>query len=195
MHGIRGSLAIAITISLALGQGLPVVAAERADRVREKVERLGAGADVRVYDSNGNPLRGIIESFDESGFHLRLKETDKTFRYHEVNVLELAQSTYSAKGEPNPAAARRLALEMGPGTKVAVRTTTGASITGKIVRVDGEELAIGTKTAGSIAVRYSDMRELKRSSIMPVMAKVGIGAVVGIGFVGAIFLAIVAPRW
>ncbi len=189
MHLLRGPLAISIVASLALGQGYPLRAAERGEKIREKVERLGPGADVRVYDRQGNPLRGIIDRFDDSAIHLKTGEMDTVFRYNEINSLELAKKTYSAEGEVDPAAARRVAPEIGLGRKVVVKTTAGETFTGNLIRVDAEELAIGTRDTASMAVPYSEMRELKRWRV-PLPARIAIGAGVGFAVFACVMLAI-----
>jgi ribosome maturation factor RimP len=193
MHIFRGFLAITIAASLAFGQSLSPRAAERGEKIREKVERLGPGADVRVQDRQGNTLRGTVESFDDSGFHLKTKDEDKVFRYYDVNLLELAKRNYSAQESPDPAAARRVALEMGLGRKVDVKTTAGEKYTGKILRVDAEELAIELTHVGSvsIAIPYSRMQGLKVSHL-PLAAKIGIGVGVGFGVFACAVLAVIA---
>jgi hypothetical protein len=108
MHLIRGSLAISIAVSLVFGQAAQLRAAEPGQKIREKVESLGPGADVRVYGGQETPLRGTIESFDDSTFRLMRGETSKLFRYDEVNVLELSQKSYLAERGPDPEAAPRV---------------------------------------------------------------------------------------
>ena len=76
MTGFRELVAI-VLVGCLMPVGFPrqaqaTAAAERGEAVRQKVEQLGAGAEVRVMlKDQQQALRGTVESIDDSAFRLR----------------------------------------------------------------------------------------------------------------------------
>ena len=128
---------------------------ERGGEVWHKVEQLGAGAEVRVMLKNqGNELRGTVEPFDDSAFRLSPGGTgeQKTVRYADVARLEFAQRKDGAKGSStsDSTTVRRVAVELGIGRKVQVRTRDSNTLVGRIVKSDADQLYLKIGEGGPV---------------------------------------------
>jgi small nuclear ribonucleoprotein (snRNP)-like protein len=132
------------------------------------VEQLGVGAEARAtLKDQQKELRGTVESFDDSVFHIRPGRTGepKTIRYADVALLEFTQNEYRAEGSPDPATVRRVAVELGIGRKVRVRTQDGNTLVGRIGKLDAEQLNLNVDKSGPMNVSYARVSELRRGGM------------------------------
>jgi len=195
MTGYRQLVSIVVLACL-IHVGFPqqaqaMAAAEGSEKSRQKVEQLGAGAEVLVtLRDQQKELRGTVESFDDSAFRLRSGRNgeQRTVRYVDVTLLRFTKRKYRAEGSSasDPVTVRRVAVELGAGLKVRVQTQDGKTVVGKIVKVDQEQLNLDLGTNGPISVSYTQIRELKPKG-MSLAAKIGIpAAVFGVVLVASI---------
>jgi small nuclear ribonucleoprotein (snRNP)-like protein len=159
-----------------------MAAAKRAEGFRQKVEKLGVGAEVRVtLNDQQQTLRGTIESFDDSSFGLRARGAGKeqTVRYVNLTLLEFTKTAYRAKGSDSsgPVTARRVAVELGIGRRVQVQTQDGKTSVGTIAKLEEEQLYLNLSASGPMNVSYATIRELKPKGLS-VAKKLGIAAIV-----------------
>jgi len=166
-------------------QAQAMAAAESSEGFRQKVEQLGVGAEVLVkLRDQQQALRGTVESFDDSAFRLRSGGTvdQGTVRYADVSFLAFASRTYRAKGSPDPVAVRRVAVELGVGRRVRLKTLDGKKVVGRIITLDKEQLKLTAEwswlTNGPYA--YVQIRELKPDG-MSVAGKVATYTAIGCG--------------
>jgi hypothetical protein len=86
-------------------------ASERGERLHQKVEHLGAGAEVRAMlrDQRIEP-RGTIESVDDSAFRLQPGGNGerRAVGCTDVTLLEFTQGKYRAEGSADPVTARHV---------------------------------------------------------------------------------------
>ncbi len=162
-------------------------AVDRSEEFRRKVQQLGSGAELRIGLKNGREFRGIVESFDDSGFRVQPRG-DKVWErvpYADLTSLALTMSGYSAKGFPDPVVVRRVAVELGVGRKVRLQTQGGEKLNGRIARLDREQLFISVNVQGEepMSVPYAQIREL-RAGMSGARKALVIGAVV----CGVVFL-------
>ncbi len=180
MTEFRGLVAI-VLVGCIIPVGFPqqaqaMAAAERGEGFRQKVEQLGAGAEVRIMlRGQQQALRGTVESFDVSSFLLRSSGTadQRTVRYADVSFLAFTRSTYRAEGSPDPVTARRVAVELGVSRKVQLQTQDGKKVVGRIATLDKEQLNLDSGKGGPVNVPYAQIRELKPKG-MSLAAKIGI---------------------
>ena len=177
-------------------QAMP--AAERAEGLRQKVEQLGVGAEVRVIlNDRQQTLRGTIESFDDSSFGLRARgaREQQTVRYVNVTLLEFTKTAYLAEGSNSsePVTARRVAVEIGIGRRVQVQTQDGKTFVGTIAKLDEEQLYLNLSPSGPMNVSYATIRELKPKGFSAAK-KVGIAAIAaGVGIILTVVSLTVKP--
>jgi small nuclear ribonucleoprotein (snRNP)-like protein len=189
MTGFREFVAIALVECL-FPVGFPqpaqaMAATARSEGFRQKVEQMGAGAEVRVtLKGQQATLRGTVESFDDSVVRLRPGGTGepKTVRYGDVAQLEFTKTKYRAQGPPDPVTVRRVAVELGIGDKVQVQTQDRTTLVGRIASLDAEQLYLKIGEGGPVSVSYAQISELKPKR-MRTLAKVGIGIGVFMGIV------------
>jgi small nuclear ribonucleoprotein (snRNP)-like protein len=168
MKGFREFVAIVLAECL-LPVGFPqqaqaMAATERGERFRQKVEQLGAGAEVLVQLKDQRiELRGTIESFDDSAFRLRPGRAgdQKVVRYADVTRIEFSQRKYRAEGSPDPVTVRRVAVELGVGRNVHVRTQDRNTLVGRIAKLDAEQLYLKIGDGGPVSVSYAQIREVR----------------------------------
>jgi len=165
-------------------------AAERSEAYRQKVEQLGAGAEVRAtLKGQQVTLRGTVESFDDSVVRLRRGGTggQKIVPYADVTLLEITKRRYRAEGSPDPVTVRRVAVELGVGSKVRVQTQDRNKFVGRIAKLDTEQLYLNLGDRGPVGVSYAQISELK-SKGMSLAAKIAIGGGLAGGAVIAAFV-------
>jgi small nuclear ribonucleoprotein (snRNP)-like protein len=184
---LRGELVAIVAVACLINVGFPrqaqaMAAAKRAEGFRQKVEQLGVGAEVRVtLNDKQQTLRGTIESFDDSSFGLRARGAGEkqTVRYVNVTLLEFTKTAYRAKGSNSsePVTARRVAVELGIGSRVQVQTQDGKTFVGMVAKLDEEQLYLNLSASGPMNVSYATIRELKPKGLSAAK-KVGIAAIV-----------------
>ena len=178
-------------------QAQAMAAAQRGGEFRQKLEQLGIGAEVRVtLRDQHQALRGTVESFDDSAVRLRPRGNgeQQTVRYADALLLEFPQTKYRAEGSSDPVMVRRVAVELGIGRKVQVRTRDSNTLVGRIAKLDAEQLNLDLGGAGPMNVSYAQISELKPKG-MSTKAKVGYVALACGVFVliGIISLAVNPP--
>jgi hypothetical protein len=196
MTGFREFVAI-VLVECLLTVGFPqqsqaTAATERSERIRQKVEQLGAGAEVRLMlRDQPQALRGTVESFDDSAFRLRQggNEEQRAIRFADVTLLEFPQRKYHAGGSPDPVTVRRVAVELGVGFKVHMQTVDRNTFVGRIAKLDAQQLFLKIGEGGPVSVSYAQISELKPKR-MSTLAKVGIGVGVTFGILFGVAAAV-----
>jgi ribosome maturation factor RimP len=92
--------------------------------------------------AGGEKLRGSISAIDEQG--LVLSERNRPVRhiaYDEVAQLRLAERAYRATGESDPAAARRIVVNLGVGRHAAVKFA-GKELHGHIQAIEADHFTL-----------------------------------------------------
>jgi len=172
-------------------QAQAMAAAERGEGFRQKVEQLGAGAEVRVMlRGQEQALHGTVESFNEATFILRSGKTvdQRLVRYDDVSSLAFTQRTYRAEGSPDLVTVRRVAVELGVGRNIQLQTQDGKKVVGRIAKLEQEQLNLDVGGSGPMNVPYAQIHELKPGE-KSTLAKVGI--IVGVSAASFLVLAIV----
>ncbi len=105
----------------------------------------------------------------------------RAIRYEDVTRFEFATREFRADKRPDGAGARRLAVELGEGATITLKTKDGRTLKGRLDKVDAEQLMMSTGDRGSANVAYSEVQLLKGR--MSGRAKaITIGAAGGGGF-------------
>ena len=148
---------------------------------RQQVEQLGVGAKVKVELASGQKLNGSIQSVEEDGFLLASSPAGPPTRvaFDQVSELKLAKITYNAKGNPDPAEARRVAAGLGVGHHVVVKTMEGREYHGNIVSLGAESFTmLPDHQAAPVQIAYCQTQQLGPN--MSTGTKIAIIVLVGV---------------
>ena len=145
------------------GQAATAPLTGKAVKIRQKAEQLGIGADVRVRLRTDERLQGRIDSAGEASFVIEQRQArgKRPIRYEDVTLLEFATKEFRADKRPDAADARRVAVELGEGATVTLKTKDGRTLKGRLDKVDPEQLMITMGDRGSANVAYSEVQLLK----------------------------------
>ena len=131
MNNWRGIVAVGLVFCLyhaSLIQSLGAASVD-AESIRQQVAELGVGAKVGLKLAGGKKLRGSIEAIDDQGFLLSERSQPGVHvSYSDVGQVKLAQRAYRAKGETDPAEARRVVLSLGVGRHADNNLTVSRSL-------------------------------------------------------------------
>ena len=146
----RSSLIWALLVSTSL---LPIsdcalwakaAAAAPLAKTHESVALLGEGAEVKVKLTDGNKLKGDIQSFGEEGFVLDVKgdEGAKTVNYSEISELKPAKRSYKTSGVTDPVKARGAVVGLGVGQHIKVKFEGDRVLHGHITAIGQDRFTI-----------------------------------------------------
>jgi hypothetical protein len=92
--------------------------------VKQQVEQIGVGAEVKLKLAGGEKLRGDIQAIDDQGFVLDSGQqaSHRRLTYDQVARVMLASLVYRATGVPDPIAAGRVVAGLGVGHHIVVKT-------------------------------------------------------------------------
>ncbi len=163
---------------------------KRQTEFREKVERMGLGAEIRVEMRGGsNPViyEGTIDEIAAENFSLNMKGQMQPIQYHQVQTVTLKAREYKTLGQPDPVRARRIAVDMGIGQKVKVKLVSNELLTGTIQFIEKENFVVSSN-GKPVTVAYGDVREIKKKKF-PAWAKGAIAAGIAAGALGGLMYA------
>src|ERR1700676_4302686 len=102
--------------------------------VKQQVEQIGVGAEVKLKLAGGEKLRGNLQAIDDQGFVLDSgqRASHRRITYDQVARVTLASLVYRASGAPDPIAASRVVAGLGVGHHILVKATEGKGYDGNI---------------------------------------------------------------
>jgi ribosome maturation factor RimP len=154
--------------------------------VKQQVEQIGVGAEVKLKLAGGEKVHGKIETIEDQDFVLGTgqQSAHRRIHYNQVARVNLARLVYRATGVPDPIAVSRVVEGLSVGHHIVVRTTEGQEYRGNIQVISREHFVImpdHQTTSVQIAytqVRYVEQNLSKGSKIAVVVAIVVVVAVV-----------------
>jgi hypothetical protein len=93
------------------------------DVLKHRVEQFGVGTELKVKLSNGQAVRGSVESVGDESFVVALKDNggSREVSYDELQKVNYPSRGYKAQGHPDPAAAKRMVVQLGVGEHIMVQ--------------------------------------------------------------------------
>jgi hypothetical protein len=195
------AVSCACLLLLPVGAFVPMLqgAQDSANRMKQLVEALGAGAEVKITLST-EEVRGVISDIAQDRFALDIDrnrpESRFYFTYVQVRKLTLARMNYKASGETDLVAVKRILYVVGTGKHVLVRTRDSRKVRGRIQTIGQDQFILETggstltgSSTGSFQIAYQQVLEVKpkpRSSTAKTL--IITGASVGAGLLGALLI-------
>ena len=134
--------------------------------VKQQVEQIGVGAEVKVKLAGGEKVRGNIQAIDDQGFVLDRgqKASHRRINYDQVARVTLASLVYRATGVPDPIAASRVVEGLGAGHHIVVKTTEGREYHGNI-QVIGEDhfVMVPDHQTASVQIAYAQVHYVEQN--------------------------------
>jgi ribosome maturation factor RimP len=136
------------------------------DSVKQQVEQIGVGAEVKLKLAGGAKLRGNLQAIDDQGFVLDRgqQESHRRITYDQVARVTLASLVYRASGAPDPIAASRVVAGLGVGHHIVVKTTEGREYHGNI-QIIGEDhfVMVTDHPATSVPIAYTRVHYVEQN--------------------------------
>jgi ribosome maturation factor RimP len=171
----------------------PTLEAQDVVDMQRRVAELGQGAEIKLKLGDGSRRRGQVERIETEGFDLRESRESPARRieYGQIASLELARRVYRSDGGPDPVAAHRVAVALGPGHHVLTRVRSGETYRGHIEKIDLQEFTIQLdRTRQLVVIPYAQIDHLEQN--LSRAAKIAIAAAaIGVGVLVVIYLRIV----
>ena len=196
MHKIRKNAVIVLVICLlqlsladaAFSADTPV---PNPSLTRQRVDQFGVGAKVKVELTNGQKVKGPIQSIEEGGFVLAAKgESPTRVPYGDVAKVNLAKNTYKASGQPDSVAVRQVVAELGVGHHIMVKTSEAKEYHGNIVAIAADSFTmLPDHQAAPVQIAYN--QTLQMGPNMSKGTKITIIVLVGV----AVLVTVLAVWW
>jgi len=196
------AVSCACLLLLPVGAFVPVLqgAQDSSNRMKQLIEALGAGAEVKITLSAEEEVRGVISDIAQDRFALDIDPNRPESRFHftyaQVRKLTLARMNYKASGETDLLAVKRILYVVGTGKHVLVRTRDSRKVRGRIQTIGQDQFILETggstltgSSAGSLQIAYQQVLEVKpkpRSSTAKTLIITGVS--VGAGLLGALLI-------
>jgi ribosome maturation factor RimP len=151
--------------------------------VKRTLDQLGAGAKVKITLTSGKKLKGTVQAVDEEAFLLTSGRQGSSQRiaYDQVAELRLAKLTYKAAGQTDPIEVKRLAVGLGVGKHIMVKTAAKQEFHGNIQSLGEDYLTVlPDHEPAPVQIAYADVRQMgpNLSTGEKILIGVGVGAAV-----------------
>jgi hypothetical protein len=176
---------------IGLSTAYPAVGAEGQspegrELLKQKVELLGTGANLRVTLADGQKMKGHVSSLEDTGFTLKPRKggISRQVSYGEITELALLTKSYRASGAPDASEARRVIVALGVGQHVMVRTAE-MKIHGQITAVDRDHFVVlPDDQANPVQIAYQNVEQAGKnlgilSTIGLIVVAIAVIAIVG----------------
>lgn len=155
--------------------------------IKQQVERMGVGAEVKLKLAGGEKLRGYLQAIDDQGFLLEKgqQKSQRRIAYEQVARVTPASLVYRASGSPDPIAASRVVAGLGAGHHIVVKTTDGREYHGNI-QVIGEDhfVMVPDHQTASVQISYTRVhyveQNLSKGAKIAIVVVIVVVVVVGI---------------
>lgn len=152
--------------------------------VKQRVDLFGVGAKVKVRLVGGQKLAGSIRDIENTSFVMASSKASPTpVAYEQVAQLEYARSTYNNKSHSvNAEEVRRVAVGLGMGRHIIVKTMAGKEYHGNIQAIGLESFTIlPDQQTMSLQVGYNETTQIgpnlsKRAKIILIVVGVVLAA-------------------
>ena len=189
MHRIRKNAVIGLVfcllqLSLADAAWSADTTVPNPTLTRQRVDQFGVGAKVKVELTNGQKVKGPIQSIEEGGFVLAAKgESPTRVPYGDVAKVNLAKNTYKASGQPDSVEVRRVVAELGVGHHIMVKTSEAKEYHGNIVAIAADSFTIlPDHTTAPVQIAFNSVQQmgpnLSKESWIAISVLAGVAVVV-----------------
>jgi len=166
---------------------------KRQAALREKLERMGSGAQVRVAMRGSSPpvtMQGTIDEIAPETFALKTKDGITRLQYRQIEKVSLTKGGYYRSSEAtDPVRVRQVLADMGIGENVKIKLNSGDRLTGKIQTIDENSVTLmEAKTGQSRVVAFSEIKELNKKTF-PTWGKAVIIVGVAVGLLAGLMYA------
>jgi ribosome maturation factor RimP len=162
--------------------------------VKQQVDLFGVGAKVKVRLVDGQKLAGTIRGIENTSFLLTSSKASSTpVAYEQVAQMKFARSTYNSKSHSVDAEeVRRVAVGLGLGRHIMVKTAGGKEYHGNIRAIGSESFTVlPDHQTTPLQVAYNETARLGPNLSTTAKVLIGIGIAIGVWL---IIVAAVGPR-
>lgn len=173
---------------LSLISGVDKLQAAPPPDLKQRVEQFGVGTELKLKLQNGEKLRGSVETIAQDSFTVVSKEDGATRQvaFHDLEKVSYPKRGYKTDDTPDPAAAKRMVVQLGVGQHIMVKVSPTQKVRGHIREIHDDHFVI--QPDGQISTM-----QVPYSSIWKVNKNISFGATIAIvvGIAAAVVLILV----
>jgi ribosome maturation factor RimP len=124
--------------------GTRLQAASPPNEVKQRVEQFGVGTELKLKLAGGDSVRGEVQSIGDNSFLFVPKEdnTPREIAYSELQKVSYPKRGYKAEATPDPAAAKRMVVQLGVGEHIMVKVSPTEKVRGHIRAINDDHFLI-----------------------------------------------------
>jgi len=146
------------------------------------------GTELKVKLADGTKLRGLVERIDKESFLLAGKDdgASREISYSDLDKLSYPKRGYKTEGTPDPAAAKRMVVQLGVGEHIMVKVSPTQKVRGHIREINSDYFVVQPDGQTQIV-------QVPYNNILKVNKNLSFGATVAIvvGIAAAVVLILV----
>jgi ribosome maturation factor RimP len=165
--------------------------------VKQQVEQIGVGAQVKLKLAGGAKVRGNIQAMDDQGFVLESGQqaSHRRINYDQVARVTLASLVYRATGVPDPIAASRVVAGLGAGHHIVVKTTEDKEYHGNIQLIGEDHFVIvPDHQTASVQIAYTQVHYVEQNPSKGAKIAIVVAIVVAVAVVVTVIVIKVGLR-
>jgi hypothetical protein len=184
-HAVIGLIVCVLQLTLADVAFSADTTAPNPSLTRQRVDQFGVGAKVKAELTNGQKVKGPIQSIEEGGFVLASAKSGSPTRvaYGDVAKLNLAKNTYKATGQPDSIVVRQVVAELGVGHHIMVKTSEAKEYHGNIMAIAADSFTVlPDHTVAPVQVAYNNVQQMgpnmSKGTTIAIVVLIGVAVVV-----------------
>jgi ribosome maturation factor RimP len=185
---LTANAVVAALVHLALingGMRLQAKELPNPDVLKQRVEQFGVGTELKVKLSNGQDVRGLVQNVGDEAFVVALRDNGglREVSYDDLRKVNYPKRGYKAEGHPDPAAARRMVVQLGIGEHIMVQTGPDTKLRGHIREIHDDHFVIlPDHQNAAVQVPYNSILKVNKNLSLggTIAVLVGIAAVVAV---------------
>lgn len=168
---VQKLIAQALTLSVfhfTLFSAMPrLQAAPRQTDLKQRVEQFGVGTELKLKLKGGENVRGSVASIGDDSFVVTSKDdgASREIAFNDLKKVSYPKRGYkSGGGTPDPAAAKRMVVQLGVGEHIMVKVSPTKKVRGYISEIHDDYFVIQPDgQASALQVPYSSIHKVNKN--------------------------------
>jgi ribosome maturation factor RimP len=112
--------------------------------LQQRVALFGVGTELDLKLTGGEKVRGAVESIGDDSFTVtsRADGAQRQIAFQDLQSVRYPKRGYKAEGAPDPAAARRMVVQLGVGEHIMVQVSPEKKVRGHITKIQEDHFVI-----------------------------------------------------
>jgi ribosome maturation factor RimP len=146
--------------------GTRLQAASPSNEVKQRVEQFGVGTELKLKLAGGDSVRGQVQSIGPDSFLFVPKEdsTPREIAFSELEKVRYPKGGYKADTAPDPAAAKRMVVQLGVGEHIMVKVSPTEKVRGHIRAINEDHFLVQPDgQTANLSVPYNSVWKVNKN--------------------------------